>query len=97
MDFRFLKIGNLYVEPGSAAAAHELIQAVLIRHQLKTALVYFDKESAIYREFAAAGRFGLLNALTETPVQVMAYFHGFDENEIMAFGKRPKVISPNDL
>jgi len=96
-DFRFLKIGNLYFQPGHAREAHELIQAVLARHQLQTSLGYFDKSSPIYEELAAAGRFGLLNALTETPVRIMALFEGFEETEIADFKRRPKVISPSDI
>jgi RimJ/RimL family protein N-acetyltransferase len=96
-DFHFLKFGNIFFEPGHSNYGYELFEAVLFDHGLKTAMMFWDKESPVYNEIAAAGRFGLLNALTETPVHVMALFQGFENREMADFKRRPKVISPSDL
>jgi GNAT superfamily N-acetyltransferase len=96
-DFRFLKFGNIFFEPGHSHYVYELFEAVLAEHGLKTAMMFWDKGSPVYKEIAITGRFGLLNALTETPVHVMALFQGFENHEIDDFKQRPKVISPSDL
>ena len=89
-NFRFLKVGNIFFDEGQPKAVFELLEAVLAHHQLKTAMMFWDKESPVYKQIATAGRFGLLNALTETPVHVMALFQGFDAQEIDDFKHRPK-------
>jgi hypothetical protein len=60
-------------------------------------MMFWDKGSSVYQQLAGAGRFGVLNALTETPVEILALFQGFSDNEITDFGRRPKVISPCDI
>jgi RimJ/RimL family protein N-acetyltransferase len=97
LDFRFLKIGNVFFEKNHPEAVFELVQAVLAHHHLKTAMMFWDKESPVYQTIARTGRLGLLNALTETPVKIMALFQGFTDNEIADFYRRPKVISPCDI
>ncbi len=95
--FEFLKLGNLFFKKDCPEAAYELMEAVLAFHKRKTAIMFWDKMSPVYKRLAGAGRFGFLNALTETPVEIMALFHGLKKDEISDFCRRPKVISPCDL
>ena len=95
--FEFLKIGNVFFEKGRPDAAFELFEAVLAQHQRKTAMMFWDKTSPVFKELATVGSFGLLNALTETPVEVIARFQGFADSEIVDFSRHPKVISPIDI
>jgi ribosomal protein S18 acetylase RimI-like enzyme len=96
-NFNFLKFGNIFFNENHPEDIFELMEAVLAQHQLKTAMMFWDKQSPIYQKMTSAGRFGVLNTLTETPVRVMALFQGFDPVEIAEFRKRPKVISPSDI
>jgi len=95
-SFEFLKFGNVFFEKEHPAAAFELFEAVLALHRRKTAMMFWDKTSPVFKEVAAAGPFGLLNALTETPAEIMALFQGFTDQEIADFARQPKVISPCD-
>jgi hypothetical protein len=74
-----------------------LFEAVLARHGLKTAMMFWDKTSSVFQKFKAAGSLGILNAMTETPVRILGLFSGFQESEISEFASRPKVISPSDI
>jgi len=95
--FEFLKIGNVFFEQGHPEYAFELMEAVLVEHHRKTLMMFWDKGSPVFQELSKAGPFGVLNALTETPVEVMALFEGMNDQEISDFSSRPKVISPSDL
>ena len=95
--FEFLKFGNVFFEQDRPEAAYALMEAVLALHNRKTAMMFWDKGSPVYQQIAGAGRFGVLNALTETPVEILALFKDFKESEIADFGRRPKVISPCDI
>ena len=95
--FEFLKIGNVFFEKGRPELAFELLEAVLAHHHRKTAMMFWDKGSPVYRQLAATGPFGILNALTETPVEVLALFEGMSDQEIADFRRLPKVISPSDI
>ena len=96
-DFRFLKVGNVFYQPGRAAAVFRLLESVVAHFHLKTALMFWDPMSPVYTELAGAGSFGLLNALTQTPAEIMGRFYGFTGVEIADFCRRPKVVSPTDI
>jgi hypothetical protein len=95
--FEFLKFGNVFFEMHHPELAFELMEAVLAHHGRKTAMMFWDKESPVYRRLAGAGRFGALNSLTETPVEVLALFEHMSDKDISDFCRRPKVISPSDI
>ncbi len=96
-NFQFLKAGNLFFQKDHPEHAFELLEAVLTHHHLKTAMMFWDKESPVFKQFSKAGSFGVLNALTETPVHILALFQGLGQAEIVEFRRRPKVISPIDI
>jgi len=96
-DFRFLKFGNVFFDEHRPEYVYELFEAVLAQHGLKTAMMFWDKESPVFKKFAAAGHLGILNALTETPVHIPALFQGFESYQVADFTSRPKVISPSDI
>lgn len=96
-NFRFLKIGNLFFSPGCAEAASELLEATLAASGQKVALLFMDKKSPVYLEWLSKSDLGILNALAEVEVHVMARFRGFPNEEITEFAKRPLSISPVDL
>jgi RimJ/RimL family protein N-acetyltransferase len=96
-DFRFLKVGNLFFQRAQAQAATELLEAVLEQSKLKVALLFLDKKSPAYQEWLGRGGVGLLNALAEVEVHVMARFQGFTSPEIEEFKRQPLIISPIDL
>jgi ribosomal protein S18 acetylase RimI-like enzyme len=96
-QFEFLKFGNVFYQKDHPELAFELMGSVLALHKRKTAMMFWDKKSPVYQQLAGAGSFGVLNALTETPVEIMALFEGLSDGEISNFCWRPKVISPIDL
>ena len=96
-EFRFLKVGNIFFSPGRAQAASELLEATLAGSGLKVALMFLDKKSPVYLEWLSKGGLGILNALAEVEVHVMARFQGFPDEEVEEFSRRPLSISPIDL
>lgn len=96
-DFRFLKVGNVFYRQGRAAAVFRLLESVVAQFRLKTALMFWDPMSPVYKGLTEAGSFGLLNALTQTPAEILGRFYGFTRVEIAEFCQRPKVISPTDI
>lgn len=96
-DFKFLKVGNVFYRRGRAELIFKLLESVLAWHGLKTAVMFWDPSSPVYRTLAESGRFGFLDALTQTHVAVLGRFRGFSDEEIERFCERPKVISPIDL
>lgn len=96
-NFEFLKISTIYFRPGQAATVFQLIEGLLARQGLKTALMFWDPDSPVQGELLRVGRLGFLNALTRTPVDQWGCFKGFHRSEIDIYSRRPKVISPLDL
>jgi ribosomal protein S18 acetylase RimI-like enzyme len=96
-DFRFLRIGNIFFETGRAARVFELLEHVLAIHQVRTAVMLWDKTSPVYQDLAAAGSLGLLNPLVETPLEIMGLIEGRPQNFIQELRRLPKMISAIDL
>jgi len=97
LDFKFLRFGNLFFKDNQAEKAHVLLESILAMHGVKTAMGFMDKKSPLYRAFRKAGSLGPLNALTETPVDVHAYFKEIPENDIHALQSLPLSISATDV
>lgn len=95
-EFRFLKLGNLYVRAGREADVFTLVESLLARHQVNLALAYFDRRSPMYRELKGAGDFGLMSRSLEFSTHVMAEFIGLGADEIADFQRGPLLISPLD-
>lgn len=95
-NFHFLTFGNIFIKKGREAELFNLMEALLARHHLNFGMMYLDRRSPVYQRIAAAGTFGLLNAMIEVPVEVMAYFKGFSAAEQAAIHGQPLFISMND-
>jgi hypothetical protein len=95
-NFHFLTFGNIYVKEDRAGELFTLMEALLARHQLHFGMVYLDKRSPVYKRIAAAGEFGVVNALLDVPVHVMVYFKGYSNSEIADIRRQPLFISMLD-
>lgn len=96
-DFRFLKVSQALVPQERPERFFRLLDAVLARHGLCTAMLFLDKRSPVYQRLDHGGRWGLLNALTETRVDIYAYMLGLTDREKTDLRQNPAVISPIDL
>ena len=92
----FLKVGNIYIREGKEAAIYRLIEAVLARQGLALAMGYFDPRSPVFQRIKAAGKFGVVNALTGTKAYLYAAFKGLTEDEMFDVKQRPAFFSPLD-
>lgn len=96
-SYQFLRLGNLYAKKGHEAKVFTLIEALLARQRLSSAMAFMDKRSSVYRRIAAAGKFGLLNAAVDLTWHVIADFNGVADEEIAEIRQRPLCISPMDM
>ncbi len=90
----FLKLGNIYITEGREKEFYKLVHALLARQGLTLAMSYFDPRSPIYQRIKAAGKFGIVNALSGTKAFLVATFKGFSEEEIFDLKGRPAFFSP---
>ena len=95
-NLHFLTFGNIYFKNGMDAEIFSLMEALLARHQMNFAMIYMDKRSPVFQRLAKVGKFGILHALIDVPVQVMGFFKGFSESEIADIYRQPLFISMND-
>ena len=96
-NYHFLRLGNIYVRRGHEAEVFTLIAALLARQHLNSAMAFMDKRSSVYQRIAAAGNFGMLNAVMDVSMHVMADFNGVPEEEIAEIRRRPLCVSPMDV
>lgn len=94
---RFLHVGNVYARPGHEDRIYTLIEDALAKYRVPFAVGYFDPRSPVYRRFKAAGSFGLLNTVMETPVRVMAWSRGLSDKDLGDIKNGPLFISPLDI
>jgi GNAT superfamily N-acetyltransferase len=96
-DCHLLRLGNVYARMGQEAALFTLIEALLAREHLHAGVAFVDKRSSVHRRIAAAGKFGLLNAVLGATLHVIADFNAVPEEEIAELRRRPLCISPIDV
>ncbi len=96
-NYHFLRLGNIYVRRGHEAEVFTLIAALLARQHLNSAIAFMDKRSSVYQRIAAAGNFGMLNAVMDVSMHVIADFNGVPEKEIAEIRRRPLCVSPMDM
>lgn len=95
-NYHFLTFGNIYAGRGQEMEIFTLMEALLARNQLNFGMIYLDKRSPAYQRLKTTGKFGVFNALIDVPVQVMAYFKGFSEEEMASIRRQPLFISMMD-
>ena len=95
-NFRFLRIGNIYVRPGYESALTRLLEALLARHFVHAAIVFLDRRSIVHNRIEAATRFGVFSRLTEESMNIFAAFKGLNDVEINDFAACPINVSPVD-
>ncbi len=95
-NFQFLTFGNCYAQFGMEGELFTLMEAMLARHGLNFGMIYLDKRSPMYQRLKAVGNFGVLHALIDIPVHVMAFFKGFSEKERADLQRQPLFISIHD-
>jgi hypothetical protein len=95
-NYHFLKLGNIYARMRHEAEIFTLIEALLARQHLNYGSALMDKRSPVYKRITAAGKFGMVNAITDVPVHVLADFNGVPEEEIAEIRRRPLCFSPTD-
>lgn len=94
---RFLKFGNIYARPGSESQLFTLMESVLARYRVGSAMIFYDPRSPVFQRIARAGSFGMLNSGVEITVHVMGSLIGFSAIEKQRFKHRPVVLSPMDI
>jgi hypothetical protein len=95
-NFHFLRFGNIYVSQGQETALFALMESVLAWHQLNFGMIFMDPRSPMYQRLNSVGRLGILHAMLDVPVHVMAYFKGFSEKETIDICRQPLFISIMD-
>ena len=96
-DLRFLRFGNILVDPGREAHLFQLMNAMLARHKVPLGLVMLDARSPVYRRIRAHGRLGLLNQAVGGSAKAVADFKGVSDAAIARIRARPMLMSPLDV
>jgi hypothetical protein len=96
-DLRFLRLGNLLVEPGHEAHLIQLMNAMLARHKVPLGLVMLDARSPVYRMIRAHGQLGLLSHAVGGAAKAVADFKGVSEADITRIRACPMLMSPLDV
>lgn len=96
-DFRFLRFGNLLVEPGHEAHLVRLLETLLARHNTRVGLIMMDRRSPVLGRIRAFGRLGPLQRALEGATKAVADFKGVSEDDIARIAARPMLLSPRDV
>jgi hypothetical protein len=96
-DYHFLRLGNVYARMGYEAEVFTLIEALLARQGVYTAMVVMDERSPAYQRIAQAGRFGIMGTGATVAAHVVASFNDVSEEEIEEIQRRPLHISAMDI
>lgn len=95
-NFHFLSVDGMYVLPGYEKYFENLLESLLAKHKLHTAIVMVDANSTMYTMLQSL-RLGLLNKIRkETRGNVIAKFVNFTEAEKEKFRNHPVYISGID-
>lgn len=94
---RFLRLGNLYMQSGEEARLVRLIEAVLARQKVNSAITFQDPRSPFYKKIAQRGRYGLLNSKVYALIHVMATLKNFSKVQRERCKQLPLFISPVDI
>jgi hypothetical protein len=73
------------------------MEHLLSMHQLRTAILFWDTSSPVYRTLAESGSFGPIHQLLQSRLSIMGRCEGWPEAAIQELCWRPKAISPIDL
>jgi len=95
--FKFLRLGNIYLEAGSEPKMTVLLEAVLASYQRHFGMVFIDPRSEISQRFIAATSFGLPKALSEFGVNVLVATQGLTPSEEEWLKRHPVHFSEGDM
>ncbi len=96
-NFKFLATEALYCKPGAEKILGQLLEALLHRHGLHTALIVLDTDSSLY-QITQQLRLGILSKLApEVHGHVIARYQGLDDGFLAQQHSRPVYISVRDL
>jgi hypothetical protein len=96
-EWHFLKIGSVYFQPCLPEALLELLEGVLYQYQMKTAVLYIDHRSPIYRELRQSRQFGILHHLVRIKVNVCGFSENLSHQQFAELHNLPLAISAVDV
>jgi hypothetical protein len=96
-DLRFIRVGNVLVEPGCEGQLVSLLETGLARHRVVLALIAMDCRSPVLARILAHGRLGPLRSVMPGAAKLHLDFFGLDRAVIDAIAVRPKHFSAADV
>lgn len=95
--FKFLAVEGIYCKAGEETVLEKLLETLLNKHQLHTAIIVVDKHSSLYT-LTQRIRLGLLAKLSpEVYGNVIAHYQGVSDTFIQQQKDAPSYISVHDL
>ncbi len=89
---------GIFFKEGHEQHLIELLEAVLEKMKLNTALIWLDNQSPLYKLLRNSKQLGLLDKLQEeSQADVIARFVNYSQEEIAQFQHRPVYLSAFDL
>jgi hypothetical protein len=96
-NYRFLTLEGIYYAPGYESSLSILIENLLAKYKVNSAMIWVDSESSIYQSLQKLS-LGIVHKLKkEVKANVICKFINFDKNEIKTFKNKPAYISGIDL
>lgn len=95
-NFNFLSVDGMYVLPGYEKYVEKLLESLLAKHRLNTAIIMVDVNSKMYTMLQSL-KLGIVNKIRkEVKGDVIARFVNFTAEEKAAFKNHPVYISGMD-
>lgn len=96
-NYRFAAVEALYCAPGHEKLLERLLESVLAKYNVTSAVMWLDNSSRIYKTIKSLD-LGLLNKINkEVKADVIARFINFEEEEVDNFKNHPVYVSAFDL
>lgn len=96
-EFKFLGLESIYVKPGHEDELLAVIEYLLHKHKLNSALFFSDKESELTKVLQERGDLGLISRFTgNTEAQLMIKTKEIDEDVIYDLLNLPAFVSAYD-
>ena len=96
--FDFLALEGIYFKPGGVRHLYDLLEGLLAREGLNTALFWFDTQCPIYQQFKDYGRFGFIHSFTKNAgTHLMASCKNLSPEEEKMLEESPVYVSAFDF
>jgi len=96
--FYFAAFEGVYCKPGHEKDLFTLMEAACAELDLRTAMIWWDKDSPLKKNIEQAGEWGLMNKIaTSTPAYVVGSFRNIEATEQPRFYNAPAYIAAFDL